>query len=254
MTYVDLCDELYADWLGGTLNLSARVCAAFPNRVGSTTDYCPEPYLVFGDQSDPLVILATNPGNGEPFQRRDAVDAPDSPLKRLRFADVAPRLGDFYATTSRISMTARNRVHSMRDVARRLGKTGVLQVQLLPFHSDRLDKSWLEALFKEPLLRDYLDALKAHLDRFDTVCAMANVFLPAAKDKPLVRAFGSALGVDPAGWETVPFKHKDDRPTIGVLVARRSGRIRTVWCSSAYNQPPGTDLRDRFVAALTLVR
>lgn len=249
-TYLEVCEALYTSWLNGQLELPDHVREAFPNENGDTTLFSPEPYLVFGDSTDPLTVITTNPGAGEPFQRRSAVGREDSPLADAPYSEVAVRLGDYYAADPAITQLARTRVKAMQTMADRLGKTGVIQFELLPFHSDTLDKNRLPNLLSNPRIRNYRDSLKSHLEGFDTVCAIANVFLPAER-KPLVKAFVSLMGSRSASFETTPLRfNKNGRPTIGVMTTSENDGIRAIWCSEAYSQPPAKDLMEPFVKAV----
>lgn len=104
--YESLCERLFREWLVGGLSRQ---------NLGSvfSTDHCPEPYLDFLPGDDPLIYVTHNPGRGEPFQLRAAVDTPASPIvSRETYRENARRLAAWYSGggSLKISAAARTRI------------------------------------------------------------------------------------------------------------------------------------------------
>jgi hypothetical protein len=125
-------------------------------------DVVPEPYLLFGHGDQPLYQLLTNPGTGMPdVQSHSAV-------KRLgvkTYKELADQLVEFYLSDKfKSSGLAYRRNYRALEVAVANGFTGVMNVETIPYHSDRLNKNKaLKAIEEDPLLNDYVRQLKAEL-------------------------------------------------------------------------------------------
>jgi len=160
--FFELCERLHAEWRERGIRLSSEWDAVFQ------IDHLPEPYLLFGDPSNPLVFLTTNPGAGQDYQHRDAILSinsgvgvrPDAPYRE--FAVVLAR---FYGDRKNLSPAASARIAAMRALATRAGFSGVLQVESIPFHSRVLPgKAKLSArVRRDPLLVEYAAALRDFL-------------------------------------------------------------------------------------------
>ena len=62
--YLALCERLWNDWMHGRVQLERDLQDLFD------LEHAPEPYIVFGEGSDPLYALLTNPGQPMPHQHR----------------------------------------------------------------------------------------------------------------------------------------------------------------------------------------
>jgi hypothetical protein len=259
MRYVEFCEDLFTRWLEHRVQLSAWAVSKLPNigadgEPASPVAFCPEPYLVFGVQHDRVAFLTANPGNGMWFQRREAVDSADGPLRTGSYRENAARLAQVYSGRDKhISAVASSRVQAMFDVARRLQPetppeaAGFMQFELFPLHSRALDKSALPRLQAE--IPEYLPALAEHLSRLPIVCAIAGACDPVAQNR-LVRAFAAALGLDLQTSPFVVLQRRGDKPTVGLFCHRQDGQIRAISCSCPYNVLPGGPLRAQFLDAL----
>src|SRR5690348_16680445 len=129
--YPAFCEKLFRSWLSGDLVIESVLSKLFQ------LDYVPEPYLLFGDQQNPLYAFTTNPGDGQEFQHRDAVLNDSSPtVSRLAsYADVACRLGEFYPVylRERNLYGAARRIDRVVELALLTGFSGVVQIEPLPF-------------------------------------------------------------------------------------------------------------------------
>jgi hypothetical protein len=133
--FMDLCEELWRDWLEERLDLPEF------SRPPFNLAAAPEPYVLYDVGSNPLVMLLTNPGGTMPHQLRENVRTAGSgpyPLTEdMRYADAAARLGEFYGDMES-KRAARARVDAMKNLARLSGHSGVIQVDACPFHSENL--------------------------------------------------------------------------------------------------------------------
>lgn len=129
--YLDSCEHLWRNWVAGDINASPAVTRRFD------LDACPEPYLLFGDQERPLVVVTTNPGATMPHQTRAKIEAGRSVVDpSMTYREVARAMADFYV--AELTGPARTRILAQRDLAEAAGYTGVLQVECFPWHAKKL--------------------------------------------------------------------------------------------------------------------
>ncbi len=153
MNYFEQCELLFQQWMRSSLRMDERLFEP---------DVVPEPYLLFGQGDKPLYQLLTNPGTGMPdVQSHSAV-------KRLgirTYKELAARLAEFYLSDKfKIAGLAYRRNYRALEVAGANGYTGVMNVETIPYHSDRLNKNRaLNAIEEDPRLNDYVHCLKDEL-------------------------------------------------------------------------------------------
>lgn len=127
-----------------------------------------EPYLLFpvNDTNnssiddllkDPLFILTTNPGGVMDFQKptnfRKFIQRYSSySAEELSYQEIAFLLGKYYMNAPEIK-NARARIQKMVYLAKKLNKTGVVQVEMIPFHSKDF-KSNRKHLYAKNLEKD----------------------------------------------------------------------------------------------------
>lgn len=156
--YIAFCEEkLWCGWKQHTLSMPLHF----------DREAAPEPYLYFGADTNRLVALTTNPGASMCHQRHAAVRARMGPLKdEDRYTEAALKLGCFY---ERIldGRPAGQRIAKLRKLSSLLGYDGVMQVELIPFHSAALaQKNTLLGKIKEKdsLLGRYAELLGEFLE------------------------------------------------------------------------------------------
>lgn len=153
MSYFDFCEKLFVDWVNQRITINEDLFEA--NMV-------PEPHLIFGNQDKPLYQLLTNPGTGIPeIQSHHAVKK--SRVKTYK--ELADRLAEFYLSDKfKGAGLAYRRNYRALELAEANGFTGVMSVETIPFHSDRLNKAQaMKAIEHSTTLQDYVKALKAEL-------------------------------------------------------------------------------------------
>jgi hypothetical protein len=203
----------------------------------------PEPYLFFGVDGKQLVALTTNPGATMRHQRRAAVQAGVGPLREKdKYAKAAPKLGDFYET--KLSGQARHRITKLRRLSSCLGYKGVMQVELIPFHSATLSqKSKLlgEIDKKGTLLGRYVELLGKFLrDRpVISIQAVSTKALLRRKTElsPWLRHVAKIAGLDLTDVHFVSLVEKGRKTTAAAWVSKREPRKALVLMMGANNLP-----------------
>lgn len=153
MKYIEKCEALFESWRSKDLVMDARLFE---------TDVVPEPYLLFGSGERPLYQLLTNPGSGMPeIQAHSAVKK----FGVETYKELADRLAEYYLSDRfKSAGLAYRRNYRALEVAEANGFTGVMNVETIPFHSDRLNKARaMKAIEHSPTLQDYVKALKVEL-------------------------------------------------------------------------------------------
>jgi hypothetical protein len=215
-----LCEEIFKDWKSGRLQVSQAAQQAFE------LQYCPEPYLTFRDQTAPITFVTLNPGGGEYFQRRDNIGTSRSPIRAdAPYRETAADLGSWYASPScPITRAAKTRIRAMLELGSSLGRTGVEQVECMPFHS-------AEAInghrINDPLLLQYKQALSRYIESRDFVCAMAG----GRADDSGVRRMAPIIGLDWSRRHGLSLTEKNGGSTSGMVFSKCDGRVRQ--CSTA---------------------
>jgi hypothetical protein len=243
--YQAICEDIFSAWLGDRLppvGLSS----------GLTVEYCPEPYLDFS-LGDPGILWVThNPGRGEPFQHRDAVDTPVSPVSaKATYADTSRRLAEWYMGNGRlaISSAARTRIAAMRQLGDELGLHGLRQVELFPLHSEKSPPDAF--LFGTPVIAEPLRSYGVHTRALIVsspvvigLCGSA----PARSGKAIGR-WARALQLDLGSAECIVLS--DRKPaTVGMLLDGSSEHVRILFCRRGSNGLPGRRVMLQVVEAI----
>lgn len=250
--YLTICEQLYANWLRGARQLGPEA-----RRVLSD-EHAPEPYLMFGRSTSPLVFLSTNPGVGFDFQLH-----PDRAASSL-FAGVttydkaALKLGDFYsAPGAPINATSRSNIASMLRIAGLGGRTGVLQAEALPWHSASLPNkgSFLSELARrESSYKAYREALSTYLNDEPIVFAWA-AGSPSSKGGSGVELKAALIGLALQRAELLPLE-RTSVVSQGLLWTRQAGRFRGLFVNQGSATLPATGRnragqdKDRLIASL----
>ena len=237
--FQELCEEIFDDWKNNRLKLS---CAA---REAFDLQYCPEPYLTFRDQAGPITFVTLNPGGGEYFQRRENIGTSHSPIRAdASYRDTAADLGRWYASPScRISPAAKTRIKAMLDLGSSLGRTGVEQIECMPFHSAKAVNGHRLA---DPALVRYEQALSRYIASCDFVCAMAG---GRAEDSG-VRRMAPIIGLDWAQQRRLSLTERNGGSTSGIVFTKCDGRVRAVFYCQGRLGLPGTEHLQRIRNAL----
>ncbi len=162
MEYLDLCEKLWADWKKGRLDPepSQYVKQKF------ALDYLPEPYLTYGQGTDPLYFLATNPGALNDFQRRDLILKGQSAVVKntaLSYHELSAVLGNFYSSPDFRKPNSKSRIEKQFAIKDGLGKDSMITFESIPFHSPRFPNKDRFIRHIGPFIRIYTDALTRHL-------------------------------------------------------------------------------------------
>src|SRR4029450_5901810 len=99
---------------------------------GLIVQHCPEPYLDFASGDRSVTWVTHNPGGGEDFQLRSAVDTAASPIvSRASYAENSARLADWYIGpgAKKIKPPARSRIKAMMHLSEVLGLKGLRQCE-----------------------------------------------------------------------------------------------------------------------------
>lgn len=242
--YFDFCEGLWQDWLDDRLELPPEASELFQ------LDYCPEPYLLFGDaRPDSIHFLTTNPGGGMEFQHIDQVRRERSPVSsRATFQSNARVLADYYSR--KLSGPARTRIGAMHDLAKDLGSAGFVQCECLPFHSHSLPKnrSAIESVSRTECLTSYCSSLQAHLR---SKCVMAISAVGSAGDitadaigrSPWLQFKSEMMGFSPSAAKAFPIvNHRSsDRMTGALLLSTDQGVWKAIFLMMGSNQLPASE-------------
>lgn len=225
--YAELCERMWQRWLAGEIEPSTEVQRHFD------VDAVPEPYLIFGDTSDPLVVVTTNPGATMEHQRRDTILHGDSPVTpRMRYSDVAREMARWYQ--DHLSGAAATRIRAQIDLATACGFTGVVQVECLPWHSDRLPKPRaLQVMHSDEESSAYVRALEAQIEGAPTIALSAvhsgtDFLAPSLHLSDWLSWQMSYLNIDVDEAVRIPLVTKGGRPTSMALCQKSSGSPRAL--------------------------
>jgi len=214
----------------------------------------PEPYLYFGDSANALVVLTTNPGGTMKDERstevRKVLEGVDA------YAEAAPRLGCLYKKILAGSQ-AGYRIDHQQTLSSWLGYDGVLQVELIPFHSKTLPKKIaLKKMAEDELLGDYAEHLRAFLrDRLvvgiQAVSTRASLEQETPKSSQWLTKVAEIAGLDLDGTKVkfVALVENDDKTTVAAWVSKTKPRKALVLRMGA-NDLPGDEGLRKLAAAL----
>lgn len=153
MSYKDFCEVIFHDWKYDRLQSDSKLFEL---------EVVPEPYLLFGSGEKPLYQLLTNPGTGMPeIQSHSAIEK----LGVESYKELADRLAEYYLSDKfKGAGLAYRRNYRALEVAETNAFTGVMNVETIPFHSDRLNKAQaMKAIEQSTTLQDYVKTLKSEL-------------------------------------------------------------------------------------------
>jgi uncharacterized protein (DUF4415 family) len=238
--FFERCETVIRNWWDGNLAPSSVL----------QMDHIPEPYLLFGSTERPLVFLTLNPGGGFEAQTRDAITRLDSPVVReLPYRDNARRLARYYRYPNVINDNARRRIEAMLSFAARLGFSGVLQLEAIPFHSGALAGPQLPKLTERRDVAEYQTNLRSFLREPPCAIAISAAKAPFARSTK-VRYFADLFGLDVGSFSSIELKSGASGPTVGALHAKIGEKARVVTCRDGHNGLPDRASLERLAAKL----
>lgn len=252
--FLSVSEELWMGWLKKELDVPPFISKTYD------LDAVPEPYISFGEQASPLVILLTNPGGTMDHQKRAAVEAGRGPIRsRASYADAAKDLGAFYADPRNLGGQAHSRIQHMLKLAELVGHKGVLQVELCPFHKASLSTSqkgaWLEATRQRGLLGRYAQSLRAFLAKRPVVIVSAAATGDSLKKemtlRPWVNWASGAAGLNLEAARFVCLVQKESKTTVAAIVSRARGVPKALVLAMGMNALPAEDGLRRLAAAFS---
>jgi hypothetical protein len=238
--FFEHCETIIRDWWKGDLA---------PSPVFQM-DHIPEPYLLFGSTERPLVFVTLNPGGGFEAQTREAIARFDSPVAReLPYRENARRLARYYRYPNVINDNARHRIEAMLSFAGRLGFSGVLQLEAIPFHSSALAGPELSKLTQRRDVAEYQTKLRSFLREPPCAVAISAAKAPFARSTK-VRYFADLFNLDLGSFSSIVLKSGVSGPTVGALHAKNGEKARVITCRDGHNGLPGRASLERLAAKL----
>jgi uncharacterized protein (DUF4415 family) len=238
--FFEYCETVIRNWWEGNLEPSSVL----------QMDHIPEPHLPFGSTERPLVFVTLNPGGGFEAQTREAITRFDSPVARaLPYRDNARRLARYYRYPNVINDNARHRIEAMISFAARLGFSGVLQLEAIPFHSSALAGSELPKLTQRRDVSEYQTKLRSFLREPPCAIAISAAKAPFSRSTK-VRYFADLFGLDVGSFGSIELKSGVSGPTVGALHAKNGEKARVITCRDGHNGLPGRASLERLAAKL----
>ena len=235
-------EQLWRSWLDGELSLSAALTQRFD------LEAAPEPYLRFEAGDRPLVALTTNPGGTLPFQRRAVVLSNTDVLREtMTYQEASSVLGQHYRQLLQRKAAGR-RIENLLTLARDRSATGVVQVEVCPFHSRSLPKkdTLVSELVNDELTKQYLAHVREYLrDRPVVIVAAISSSKTLSADLTLSpwlawKAEVAGMYIDKS-TRFVPLVTKQDKVTCAALLSPRGAVPKSLVLMMGSNQLPGTE-------------
>lgn len=235
--YFAFCERLWRQWLDGEIRVTPYIAKVLK------LDAVPEPYLHFGPAHDPLIVLTTNPGDVMEHQRRESIDRSHDLLKRsMDYATAERALADFYER--KLKGKARTRIEAVKNIADVCGNKGVLQIELIPFHSSQLpDKARvLREIGSDEVCSEYLRHVRAAIRERSVLCISAVTTRMALSKEielsPWLSWQTSIMNLDRSTAEFLPLVYKGGRVTCAALISKRPGCVKALVLMQGSNQLP----------------
>lgn len=237
--YLQVAEGLWRGWLESRTSLSDDAESLFDS------EFLPEPYLDFGSGANPLVILTTNPGGGLTEQLRESVVAGRSPARPgMTYAEVAQRLAEFY--TNHLKGSAQRRITAQHQLARGSDFTGVLQVEMCPWHSPALPnkRRFVRILQDDRELKRYSSALRDHLNgksvvNVSAVSSAAQLTADRFEPSEWLRFQAEFLGLEQSSSRITPLVWKGDKVTGALWYTAVGSTFRGMVLMMGSNNFPG---------------
>lgn len=244
--YEHFCEDIFSAWLGHRLSPEGLT-------RGLTVQYCPEPYLDFSPDDPGILWVTHNPGRGEPFQRRDAIDTPASPVTaHAPYADNSRRLAEWYMGKGRlaISSAAGTRISAMRQLGDDLGLHGLRQVELFPLHSEKRPPDAF--LFGTPAIAEPLRSYGAHARALIASSPVVIGLCGSAPERSgtAIDRWARTVQLDLGRADYIPLSDRNPA-TVGMLLDRSSDCVRVLFCRQGSNGLPGRAVMHQVVEAIS---
>lgn len=241
-SYKGFCENLWRQWLDGSLELSPFIQATF--QVG----YAPEPYLCFDDGSNPLIVLTTNPGAGlDGIQDLNSILSGNSIVQPSNpYSQAAIKFAGYYA--EHLPGQARRRIEGLRQLAQLSGCSGVVQIECCPFHSKSLPNK--EELVRwstfDKLLSSYVASLKSYLADKDVFIMSAvgsknDLAAGSIRLSPWLKWQDDLVGFQLSRAAFKPIVRKGTKTTAALLVDKSAGRSKSLFLMMGGNHLPSRD-------------
>lgn len=230
--YFNFCQDLYSNWNNCTLNYDPALESFFDLNA------LPEPYLSFKSLENPLYFLTTNPGGVMEFQKRDNFNYSDE-----LYSDLAHKLGERYLLNlDKIGTQAVTRIKRMIQLSELVKKSGVIQVEAIPYHSKNFNNksAFLKCLTDFTLIA-YINHLKDHLTDKPVLSIQAgSPDLNRIKSNDWILFLCDTMNLDIDKAHMYPIKVKTDgKVTIGMLWDNRNRK--GIIFNNAINSFPGDE-------------
>lgn len=242
-------EQLWRTWLRGELSLSDALAERFD------LDAAPEPYLCFEAGERPLVALTTNPGGTLSFQRRAVVLSNADVLREtMTYQEAASVLGQHYRQVLQRKPAGR-RIESLLQLARLRSATGVVQVEVCPFHSRSLPKkATLPAeLASDELTRQYVENIREYMKGRPVVIVSAissrKTLSADLTLSPWLAWKAELAGLSPdLHMRFVPLIIRQEKVTCAALTSPRGAIPKALVLMMGSNQLPGAEGLQRLSA------
>lgn len=219
--YQEASQAVYESWCNGTAD------EVLPHIFEA--QYLPEPYLDFGFSQDEnfCVFLTTNPGKGSDVQLREGVEKLCGGSVPIEYHPLARTMACHYDGGNSINNAARANIEAMKGIASAMGRTGLLQVEMVPWHSPNLpDKDGAVAeLSESALFMNYRTALERLIRACPLVLSWSAGF-PARRTGTGVDFKANAMGFDLASANILELSRTDRGISQALLWTRDSTTIR----------------------------
>ena len=241
--YRDASQAIYEVWRTGMEH------AILP---GFEMDHVPEPYLNYGFKNldDSCVFLTTNPGRGMEHQLRLGVAKLSGGSVPWEYLPLSLEMASYYEKSAGLNSSARANVRRMIEIAKAIGRPGFLQVEMIPWHSGKLDNKdkVLSALSAHEPYRKYRSSLEDLLSSCPVVLSWS-AGIPERRGGVGVRFKADAMQLDLASASLLEISSGTNGPSQGLFWQRKSGRLTALFVNQgsanlpANREMPGSGIK-----------
>ena len=232
-TYFEYCNELLARWRKSELVLKTN--------FGFDLNALPEPYLKFGEPTNDLYFLTTNPGGVMDFQMRENEYSPIGEM----YSELSERLGLHYKDVLPSRSEARKRISAMYSITNRIfrGSNGFIQAEISPFHSANFpdkEKFALDVLSEEhDIHKEYVDILTTLLEHKNCICIQGGKPKPERINDNWIKLISKIMSVEPKNWNKMNFKYnKNGEATTGAFYYKHKDFFKVILFRDGTNGCP----------------
>jgi len=218
----------------------------------------PEPYLLFGNQENPLTVLTTNPGQTMERQKYTSISSGEGLVKPGgSYEKAAGVLGNYYKNN--LTGQAKRRIDAQIDLAHEAGYSGVMQVECLPWHSKSLpDKGRIVNISREdPDLADYSSEVCGFLESRPVVALSAVSSKFDLREINLnhyawINRLIELLSFDERGFRLVPLTEKNGKVTSALFKDVHAETSKSILLVMGGNHFPSKDNRSELAKNIAL--